>query len=1326
MSLNPPSMPPIQPRRQPQAPLSFSQESLWFLQQLDARNNAYNVSHLFKFTGGIEHIALEKALNALAARHETLRTLYPSREGKPEQVIQPAAPFPLPRVDLSGLTGDEQQTALHQYIAEHGNRPYDLQHGPLVRCALLHTAPGEDHLFFGTHHIGFDAWSRQVFASELLQLYDAIQHGSESHLHPLQVQFADYALWQREWLSGEVLERFVAHWKEILSGELPTLDLPVDRPRPAMQTYQGARHYFDIPVDLSARIKEVCQKERITPFHFFLAAYAILLRRYSGQKDLVIGCPFANRPLPGLDGIIGAFINTLPIRINLENVPSVHALLAQVRTVMLDAMNWQAIPFETLVSELSPQRDLSRTPIFQVLINMRNVPRRLAVAEGLKVESVLMDDATAAFDLSLELGNETDHFSAALRYNVNLFDQSSIQKMAGHYQNLLLAMLDDADRSIPALEMLSASERQQILEDWNDTHVELPQRSIASLIAEQATKTPRASAVLCDGRQLTYADLELRTNQLASYLISKGVRPGMMVGILLPRTEDLLVTQLAILKAGGACVPFDLTYPAGRLGYMLRDSAPALVVTHSTFAAQVPDDIKKVYLDTEAGAIINVTSRLNLPVTGPEALVYVTYTSGSTGRPKGVMSQQRGVLNYLDHLVRAFHLHAGERVIQFTPLSFDAAFRDTLGALTFGGTVFLMDDEQMRDPEVINKVILDEKITCILSVVPTMLRALARSMAAHKKHTNSLRYIMPSGEALLPAEVELVRNAYGSNVQIVNQYGPTECSMITTLYPIPGELPAGTAGIPIGRPISNARAYVLDEDQQPVPVGVKGELYIGGIGVGLGYLKQPALTAERFLPDPFNPDGRMYRTGDLVFHLPDGTLVYQGRLDHQVKVRGYRVELGEIEAVIGEFHCVKEAAVVLYKQEDNEQICAYVTVESGCDPFSVDDLRWYLTDRLPFYMLPSTITVLDEMPLSPNRKIDRRALPVPTSGAARDDHLAPRNEVETKLAAIWKELLGVERVGVKDNFFSLGGHSLMAVQLFARIEQQFNRSLPLLLIFKDGTVEALAAALAGQSEHATPYQVVPIQPEGNGTPLFILSAGGFYMRDLAQALGKSRPVFGLMPFEEGQLVYRGSVQETAEIFYQCLVEFRPQGPYMLLSHSANGYFAIEVARLLRGQGKEVAFLGLLDPYPPGARRQAKAVDRVRVHLDNLQQTSRQEAAAYIRRALSRLVTRLWHAVGGKKVVTRYQQRGQIEELRRYLLRSYRPQPYDGDTFLFAASDRPWYVRWDPMEGWEHILSGHFERLPVPGSHFSMIEPPQAAALAEKISGVLDEHEARQG
>ncbi len=1318
MTKFPPKPPPIQPRRLKEADLSFSQESLWFLQQLDPENFAYNSNLLIKFTGGIDRRFLEQAINELVRRHEPLRTQYPNQGGRPVQVVQPFEPFSISCKDLSGLPGDEQEQAVVRYTSELNDQSFDLQRGPSVRFAHLRTTQNVDYLFFCTHHINFDAWSRQIFISELMKLYDGFRSGKEPVLPELPIQYADYAAWQREWLSGETLAAYIEHWKNILSGDLPILELPTNRPRPVLQTFRGAMHHFPISDQLSTRMKSFCQEERNTLFQLLLAAYALLLMRHTGQEDVIIGCPFANRSRPELDGLVGLFVNTLPIRVNLTGNPTAREFLKRVQAVMLEAYPWQTAPFEALVSEISPQRDLSRTPVFQVVINLRNVPKRQAFLKGLEVDSILREDAASPFDLTLDFDVVEDGtLDASLQYNVDLYDETSIISMATHYQNLLSELLEKTDSPIAELEMLTPSERQRIVFDWNDTAADFPQNCIHDLFTEQADKDPAALAVVCNGNSLSYGNLERKSNQLAHYLRANGVGAEDRVGIYLPRSEWIVIAMLGILKAGAVYLPLDMIYPAERISYMVKDSNPFAIITQTDLCAALPGQARKICQDGEAASIDACESDRPASITTNDSLAYVMYTSGSTGRPKGTLNIHKGVVNYLAYMTKRFHFNPADRVVQFTSLSFDPSVLDILGTLTYGGTVFLMDNSQMRDPDFIFSAIIDHQATHI-ALVPTMLRAICESAQAGERKENSLRLIASGGEILRDADVRLARRAFGESVEMVNRYGPTECSIWATDYVIPASLPGDLQIIPIGKPISNTHTYILDKYFHPVPPGSKGELFIGGVGVGRGYWNRPDLTAERFLFDPFQPGGRMYRTGDICRQLPDGTTCFLGRSDDQVKLRGYRVELSEIEAVLGEFPGVKDGAVVLWHEGATDSLAAYITLVQGHPEQIQVDLQAYLAERLPFYMLPASITVMDNMPFTPSRKIDRRALPRPAVGAVTDGYIAPGDEIEKRLVSIWQEVLGIERVGVRDNFFELGGFSLLAVQLFTRIQEAFGQNLPLMALFQVGTVEAIAEMLRGKEKTVHPQGIVPIRPEGSGVPIFIVWPGLYY-RELVHILSPGRPVYGLEPVDFGVKNPGQSIQEAARVYYRNLVNFYPKGPYLLLGHSGHGFFALELARLLIKNGKDVAFLGLLDTLPPGPKRQAHPVDRVKIHMINLRGKNLVEILQYSQSSILRfLARRRSKAEMNAVTIKRFEQEGRGEDVWKLILGTYKPEPFEGKVTLFSATQRLWYIRWDPMEPWRKYLTGQFEIVPIPGDHMSAFEPPHVAVLAEKINAQL--------
>ena len=886
-SERPPRLTDITPRGQSQAPLTHSQESMWFLQQLDPGNNAYNSNLLLKFTGGIDRQALEQALNLVIARHEPLRTLYPNEGGSPVQVVHSADYYNLICEDLSALAANENNSRWRSPSLSWLTNPTTCKPVRCFRSALFHLNSDEDVFFFGTHHIGSDAWSREIFQKDLLQAYAAYRSGKEINLPPLPVQYTDYALWQREWMQGETLSRYVDHWKQLLPGELPTLELPIDHSRPALQTFRGARHSIPFSPELSAQIKAFCRQERITQFHFYLAAFAILLMRYSGQEDLVVGCPFANRPVSAIEDMVGLFINAMPIRLDLSANPKVRELLDQVRRVMLDAFTWQALPFEALVSELSPERDLSRTPIFQVSINMRNILKQtIEPIEGLKVEQMAREAEPTPLDLSLEFEEVSGEMSAFLQYNADLFEGTTISRMAGHYLNLVNELMRDPEAHISNLEMLSPSEWNQLTLDSNQTDAGFPQECMHKLVKRQAHRNPDKIAVMFNENSLTYQELDQQANQLANYLLQKGLKPGSFVGIYLPRSEKSIVAILAILKTGCAFLPVDFSIPSERRAAILDDSTPALVLTDSHSAARLSPKFNRTCLDTESEEIKQCEIHEPDIHTSLDTIMYLTYTSGSTGRPKGVLNEHRGPVNYLAYMVRTFGISKSDRMLQHTSLSFDASIFEIFVTLISGGTLVMLDDNHMSNPASIVHTLVEQNIT-IIKVVPTLLRAICESAMLIGAKKNYLRMLLAVGEPLLKKDLELVHQAFGEAIQIINQYGPTECSGIYTNYVVPKPyILEGLPSVPIGRPMSNCRTYLLDRFLHPVPIGVQGELYLGGIGVGRGYLNQSGLTAESFLPDPFLDGGRMYKTGDLVRQLPDGNYCFIGRADGQVKDQG--------------------------------------------------------------------------------------------------------------------------------------------------------------------------------------------------------------------------------------------------------------------------------------------------------------------------------------------------------------------------------------------------------------------------------------------------------
>jgi amino acid adenylation domain-containing protein len=1287
---------------------------LWFLQQLDPESIAYNTTNLLQFTGGVDHRVMEQAINEVIRRHEPLRTVFPNISGQPVQVIHPFTPISLPLIELSDCPPDEHSHAILKYSREIADKPYHLQDEFPFRYALLNFGPEKDILLLCTHHIASDAWSREVLVNDLLNYYGSLLEEGTVPYPELSCSYSDYALWQREWLSEETLATFINHWKQILPGELPVLTLPTDQGRAMMQTFKGKRHIFNFTTALNTQLKKICRDEQITLFQIHVTAFAILLMKYSGQEDIIIGCPFANRPIPELDPLFGLFVNTLPIRLDLSGNPQLRDFITQVRRVMFDAFTWQAAPFEAVVSAIAPERDLSRTPIFQVAINMKNIPKRNLTNKSstIEVSSVIREDIPAPFDLSLEFMETEGSFQPIFHYNADLFQTDTIQRLAAHYQNILTCIVYNLDQQLSSMEMITPFERRKVLYDWNETRMDFPSVCVPDLVTDQVNKTPDSIAVVCNDTSLTYRELEEQANQLAHYLQQRGVNRKSRVGIFLKRSENSIIALLAILKAGAAYVAIDLAYPSERIAYVLAEVKPSVVVTQKSLLHLLPENNACLCLDTEKSSIESC-SRISPKTNGSSYdPMYIIYTSGSTGRPKGSINVHRGVVNYLTYAKKQFEFTTEDSIIQLTSLSFDASIYEIFMPLTCGATVYMMDDAQMRDPDYIQQAILDHQVSYI-SCVPTMFRGLCESALKTTFRQHNLRLALIAGEALLKSDIDLARKAYGEYMRIINLYGPSECSIIHTCYEVPSPPKTDQPIMPIGKPIGNARAYVLDKTMRPVPPGITGELCVGGTGVGLGYLAQPDLTAEYFLEDPFYPGERMYRTGDLVRQLPDGCLTFVGRRDNQIKIRGYRVELGEIETIIRAYPGIRDAAVLYRKENSQDILSAFFTLYQDQTDEIIDGLKRYLKERLPFYMIPNVFLVIPEMPLTSTGKIDRIALDSRTTDLQINRRIAPRTEKEKTLVNLWEQVLDIEQVGVTDNFFELGGHSLLGVRLLSLIQDQFGVSIPLLLLFKEGTVEALATYLDSQNNQPHSQGIIALKVNPEVSRVYILSPA-IYMDPLIHYLGMNYSVFGLFPYLDGKENYTGSVQTVAQIYYQCLTHFDPDGPYHLIGHSANGSFALELSRLLRRNGKQVAFLCMLDAYPPKARHPISQFERYKYHLSRFGKQNLQGKIQYINAAIRQIVNRWRLSAEEHAASMAHQIVGKELEGVRILFKNYHADPYDGPVTLFRAKDIPEIVTWDPLDKWQSILTGALEIVPINGDHITILAEPNVKQLAREI------------
>lgn len=1033
--------------RQGYLPLSFAQQRLWFIEQMEPNSSSYNIATAVRLTGALNVVALEQSFNEIVRRHEVLRTTFQSIEGQPVQIIAPVSRLILRKVDLRQLNPGDRQTQVQHLANEEAQRPFDLAQESLLRITLLHLDNGEYVVLLTMHHIISDAWSTGVFLQELATLYTALSTNQPASLPELPIQYADFAVWQRQWLQGEVLETQLAYWRQQLAGNLPILQLPTDRPRPRVQTFQGSRKSFCLSPELTEALKVLSQKQEVTLFMTLLTAFKILLYRYTFQTDLLVGSPIANRNRIEFESLIGFFVNTLVLRTDLSGNPTFRELLGRVRQVTWEAYDHQDLPFEKLVEELHPERDLSYSPLFQTMFVLQNTPTVDVTLPDLTISPLPLANTTAKLDLTLNMFEASAGLMGVWEYNTDLFDDITITRMAEHFQTLVLGIVNHPEERIAELPLLTTAEKHQLLVEWNDTNTEYPQDlCFHELFAAQVEQSPDAVAVVFEHQHLTYRELNQRANQLAHYLQQLGVVPETIVGICLERSLEMIIAFLAILKAGGAYLPLDPAYPQERLAFMLSDSQIPILLTTQNLLAKLPDYSGQIIcLDTNWEKIAQHSDENPTNDVTVENLAYLIYTSGSTGTPKGVLVTHEGLVNLTLDKIRTCRVQPDSRVLQFFSFSFDASIPEIVMALGSGAALHLATPEELLPGTALMQLLREQAITHI-TVPPSALAALPG------EDLPALQMVLVGGEA---PSVEMIQQ-WSKGRLFINAYGPTETTVNASMV----ECGNGGQMSPTIRPAANKQLYILDGDRQLVPVGVVGELYIGGVGLARGYLNRPEKTAEAFISNPFSnqPNSRLYKTGDLACYLRDGNIKLLGRVDHQVKIRGFRIEPGEVEALLTQHPGIRESVVIV--REDcpgDKRLVAYIVPKSKNIP-TTSDLRRFLEKKLPKYMVPAVFVILEVIPLNPNGKLDRQALPTPDTIRPELEaaYVAPRTSTESVLTEIFARILQVEQVGVNDDFFELGGHSLLATQLIARLLKAFQIKLTVMDLFEVPTVAGLA------------------------------------------------------------------------------------------------------------------------------------------------------------------------------------------------------------------------------------------------------------------------------
>ncbi len=1065
-------IPPIAPAaRGEEIPLSFAQEVLWLLDQMAPGNVAYNVPRAMLLRGPLDRSKLQRSLEALVERHESLRTNFVAHDGVPRQVIPAQREVPLKTVDLRSLSEEERQAESSRWIDQESRRPFDLTGDLLLRATLLELSDREHLLIVVIHHIVSDGWSKGVFFRDLAAIYEALVDGRSPSLPPLPVQYADYAIWQREWLEGEALAGQIDYWREQLKDLPEILELPTDHTRPPIQTYNGAHYSFAIRSDLFDRLKSISRQEGTTLFMTTLAAFQTLLHRYSGSDDIVVGSPVAGRTRPEIEGLIGYFLNMLALRGRFSDTVTFRQLLRTTRETALGAYAHQEIPFDKVVAELKMRRSPSYTPLFQTIFSYETEAERHQTMEfgGLAVEQLGFDTHTAKFDLTLSLAEKGSELHGSLGYNSDLFDERTIVQIVEHFKTLLERLVVEPDMPLARIDLMSDEERRRIIVDWNDTGVTYPHHGgVHTLFEQQAAQTPGLIAVVDEHTQLSYRELNERANALAHMLRDNGVMPDTLVGICMERSVGMVVAILGVLKSGGAYVPLDPEYPEKRLEYMIADAGVKVVLTEERFRLRLPVD-RVIALDSGEDPLSSKVENPS-PVMMGANLAYMIYTSGSTGRPKGAMNTHEAISNRILWMQDRYRLDQDDRVLQKTPFSFDVSVWEFLWPLSTGARLVMARPGGHRDSRYLVDLISNEAITT-LHFVPSMLDLFLQEPDIER--CSSLRHVICSGEALHQETVD--RFLRRLDARLHNLYGPTEAAIDVSFW----ECVRDDQGrsVPIGRPIANTQLYVLDRNLRPAPVGVPGELHIGGINLARGYHNNPALTGERFIPDPFgNAAGsRLYRTGDRARYLSDGAIEFLGRIDNQVKLRGFRIELGEIESLLREHPLVDECAVVLRGDDAESRLVGYL-VARGDRPES-GELRRFLRERLPDYMIPASWVMLESLPLSPNGKLDRTALPAPGGDTDRtDEFLSPRTATEEIVAGVWAERLKLDRVSLDDNFFEIGGHSLLGTRVVASLSSIFKVDLPLVALFELPTVAGLSERIDRLVQEGRGRRINPIVP----------------------------------------------------------------------------------------------------------------------------------------------------------------------------------------------------------------------------------------------------------
>ena len=1330
--------------RQGNLPLSFAQQQMWLLSQLEPNNPFYSELEALRLKGSLNVVALEQSINKIIQRHEALRTNFVTVDGQPVQVIATSLTLKMSVVDLTALPSSEREVSAQRLATAQAQQPFDLTTDPLIQVTLLKQKDTEHILLLKIHHIVWDGWSMGVFFRELAAFYTSFCNDLSSELPSLPIQYADFAVWQRQWLTPEVLESQLAYWKQQLSDAPALLELPTDRVRPSIQTYRGAHHNVALSKELTEALMSLSQRQGVTLFMTLLAAFQTLLSRYTGQTDICVGTAHANRSRPEIDELIGFFVNTLVLRTCFLENQSFEDVLSRVRDVALGAYAHQDLPFEKLVEQLQPERSLSYTPLVQVMLVLNEPMPQIQMA-GLTVSPLAVETTTAKFDLTLSLENTATGLIGVWKYNTDLFDASTIARMAGHFQTLLEGIVSNLTRRLSDLPLLRELEQQQLLVEWNNTFAAFPTACVHQLFEAVVEREPDAIAVIFEDKQLTYRELNQRTNKLAHYLRTLGVGPEVLVGICVERSIEMVVSLLGILKAGGAYLPLDPALPQESLAFRLQDAQVPILLTQKGLFKREDAQVQTVlYLDADWELIAQESDANPNSEVIPENLAYVLYTSGSTGQPKGVAIEHRQIMNYLHAILEKLQLPTGASFATVSTFAADLGNTAIFPALCTGGCLHIVSQERATDPKALAEYFQRHPIDC-LKITPTHLASLLTSKASSSIVPRQC--LVLGGEAANWDLIEKIQQE-APNCRILNHYGPTETTVGVLTYPVNSKQASyNSKTVPIGRPITNTQVYILDHHQQPVPIGVPGELHIGGASLARGYLNRPDLTAEKFISNPFsdNTNTRLYKTGDLVRYLSDGNIEFLGRLDRQVKIRGFRIELSEVEAAIAQHPVVRETVVVAREDiPDHKYLAAYIVCNQK-EALTSSTLRDFLKEKLPIYMVPGAFVMLNALPLTPNGKVDHQALPTPDTASQELEttFVAARTSQEELLAQIWREVLHLQQVSIHDNFFELGGDSILSILIIAKAKQAGLKLTPK-QIFQHQTIAELAVAASTTS--SMPWSpLVAIHKGGDKRPFFCVPGVGgnvIYLYDLAHHLGSSQPFYGLQARGlDGESEPFTQLEEIASCYIEAIQTVQPTGPYLLGGHSFGGVVAFEMATQLYKQGQYVALLAMIDSFAPILGKKSKGINEddaacltdfasyigymcsknLEVSQETLASLTAVEQLHYLKERLIRvnLLPKDAEITSIRGLVQVY--KASLKAYHAYLPNGAQQTPItlfrSSAVDIFESDTEEWLK--NPALGWNEF-SSTIDIHVVPGNHMTMMQQPHVQVLAAQLFSCLEQ------